>query len=246
MVPSGRWLRPGQRSVSRAPMSFWSGSSALPGRLNRGRRQSTAVTVRPAVLTCVFPGPQQLTATDLAGAGATCQIQARGPRVKPPGGPPSPQVGSVMMRCLRPAPSMTRRWPPTRSACRPAIRFRNVGSPDVRTYIPPLGASENRRCTTSTTAPRPAGYPGHGLIAGCDQGTCAQVLRLTAAQADTSLMPGDADLLAADGLGPDLLRDFVRLGTGYLLIFGRVRPRWRRNLWPARRARTTGRGLWDS
>jgi hypothetical protein len=139
MVPSGRWLRPGQRSVSWAPMSFWSGSSALPGRLNRGRRQSTAVTVRPAVLTCVFPGPQQLTATDLAGAGATCQIQARGPRVRPPGGPPSPQVGSVMMRCLRPAPSMTRRWPPTRSACRPAIRFRNVGSPRCSDVHPAAG-----------------------------------------------------------------------------------------------------------
>jgi hypothetical protein len=46
---------------------------------------------------------------------------------------------------------------------------------------------------------------------------------LTAAQADTSLMPGgDTDLLVADGLGPDLLRDFVRPGTGYLLISGRV------------------------
>ena len=50
-----------------------------------------------------------------------------------------PAVGSVMMRCLRPAPSMTRRWPPTRSACRPAIRFRNVGSPRCSDVHPAAG-----------------------------------------------------------------------------------------------------------
>ena len=32
------------------------------------------------------------------------------------------------VRCLKPAPSMTRRWPRTGSACRPAIRCRNAGS----------------------------------------------------------------------------------------------------------------------
>jgi hypothetical protein len=42
--------------------------------------------------------------------------------------------------------------------------------------------------------------------------------------------PGDTDLPVADGLGPDLLRDFCQAGTSYLLISGRVRPRWRRNL----------------
>ena len=133
------------------------------GAVERGRRQSTSVTVRPAVLRFVPSRSQPLTATDLAEASATCQTQLGGPQVRPPGSPPSPQVGSVTMRCLRPAPSMTRRWPPTGSACRPAIRFRNAGlAQHVRTYIPPLGASENRRGTTSTIAPRPAGHPGHG------------------------------------------------------------------------------------
>ena len=33
----------------------------------------------------------------------------------------------VRMRDLTPAPSMTRRWPRTGSACRPEIRFRNAG-----------------------------------------------------------------------------------------------------------------------
>ena len=37
--------------------------------------------------------------------------------------------------------------------------------PDVRTDLPPLGASQNRRCTTSVAAPRLAGHPGHGLTA---------------------------------------------------------------------------------
>jgi len=138
MVPSGRWSRPGRRSVWWARMNFWSGSSAHPGRLNAGRQQSTSATVRPAVLRRVLSRPRQLTATDLAEAGATCQIQARGPRVKP-ASLPSSQAGSVMVRCLRPAPSMTRRWPPTRSACRPAIRSRNVGSPRCSDVHPAAG-----------------------------------------------------------------------------------------------------------
>ena len=33
---------------------------------------------------------------------------------------------------------------------------RTSARPDVRTHIPPLGASQNRRCTTGTAAPRPA------------------------------------------------------------------------------------------
>jgi hypothetical protein len=192
MVPSGRWSRPGQRSVSWARMNFWSGSSALPGRFEQGPSAEHLCNGAACRADVRLPGPQQLTATDLAGAGATCQIQARGPRVRPPGSLPSPQVGSVMMRCLRPAPSMTRRWPPTCSACRPAIRFRNVGSPRCSDVHPAAGRERESPMHDKHHAPRPAGHSCHGLIAGCDQGTCAQVLRLTAAQADTSLMPNSA------------------------------------------------------
>ena len=39
-------------------------------------------------------------------------------------------------------------------------------SSDVRTHLPPLGASQNRRRTTSIIDPRLAGHPGHGLTAG--------------------------------------------------------------------------------
>jgi len=43
--------------------------------------------------------------------------------------------------------------------------LRTQARPDVRPHIPPLGASENRRCTTSTAMPRLAGQPCHGLTA---------------------------------------------------------------------------------
>ena len=35
--------------------------------------------------------------------------------------------------------------------------------PDVRTHLPPLGASQNRRCTTGIVCPGLAGHPGHGV-----------------------------------------------------------------------------------
>ncbi len=52
---------------------------------------------------------------------------ARRPQVRPPGCRLSPPASRVTMRGLKPAPSMTRRWPRTGSACRPAIRCRNAG-----------------------------------------------------------------------------------------------------------------------
>ena len=97
---------------------------------------------------------------------------ARGPRVRPPGSRPSPQAGSVMMRCLRPAPSMTRRWPPTGSACRPAIRCRNAGSPRCSDAHPAAGRerespmhdkhhrSKTRRAPRSRLNRRPLLHPG--------------------------------------------------------------------------------------
>jgi len=62
------------------------------------------------------------------GAGSAPQARRAPQRVRLPSSRPSPLEGSATMRCLRPAPSMTRRWPRTDSACRPAIRCRNAGS----------------------------------------------------------------------------------------------------------------------
>jgi len=68
-----------------------------------------------------------LTGIALAGASATGQARRGGPQVRPPGCRLSPPTSSETMRYLKPSPSMTRRWPRTSSACRPATRFRNAG-----------------------------------------------------------------------------------------------------------------------
>src|SRR5690348_3704808 len=52
---------------------------------------------------------------------------------------PSPPAGSVTTRRLRPGLSMTRRWPRTGSACRPATRCRNAGSPRCSGVHPAAG-----------------------------------------------------------------------------------------------------------
>jgi hypothetical protein len=109
-----------------ATIDSWSGSSELPERRAAGRRPGTSVMVRPAALRCVLSRPQPLTASIPEGISAARQNQRGGPRVGPPGSRPSPSASSVTMRRLRPAPSMTRRWPRTGSACRPAIRCRNA------------------------------------------------------------------------------------------------------------------------
>ncbi len=138
-VPSGRWSRPGRRPVSWAHTNFWSGSSAPPGRQNVGRRQRTSALVRPAVLRCVLSWPQPLTASAPEGASAARQARRGGPRVRALGSRPSPPAGSVTMRRLRPAPAMTRRWPRTGSACRPATRCQNAGSPRCSGVHPAAG-----------------------------------------------------------------------------------------------------------
>jgi hypothetical protein len=50
----------------------------------------------------------------------------RRPRLRPPGCRLSQPTSSVATRYLKPAPSMTRQWPRTGSACRLAIRFPNA------------------------------------------------------------------------------------------------------------------------
>ena len=132
----------GEGSVQRARWartSFWSGSSAPPGRQTAGRRQRTSALVRPAVLRGVLSRPQLLTASAPEGASAARQARRGGPRVRAPGTRPSPPADSVTMRRPGPALAMTRRWPRTGSACRPATRCRNVGSPRCSGAHPAAG-----------------------------------------------------------------------------------------------------------
>jgi hypothetical protein len=95
--------------------------------------------VRPAGQQRVRSRPQPLTATAPEGASATQQPWHGGPRVRSPRIHPFPPAGSVTMRRLRPAPATTRRWPPTGSACRPATRCRNAGSPRCSGAHPAAG-----------------------------------------------------------------------------------------------------------
>ena len=77
--------------------------------------------------------------TSAAYCAAARQTRRGGPQVRPPGSRLAPPAGSVTMRRLRPALAMTRRWPRTGSACRPATRFRNVGSPRCSDAHPAAG-----------------------------------------------------------------------------------------------------------
>ena len=155
----GRGLAGGQsRGLVR---TLWSGSSAPPGRQTSGRRQSTCAMVRPTVLRRVLSQPWPLTASASEGASPTRQTWRGGPRARPPGGRPSPLAGSVTKRRPGPALSMTRRWRRTGSACRPAIRCRNAGSPRCSGAHPAAGREpgspmhgKHRRPQTRR-APRP-------------------------------------------------------------------------------------------
>jgi hypothetical protein len=140
--------------------SFWSGSSAPPGRQVTGRRPGTSARVRPAVLQRVRTRPQPLTATAPEKASATQQIRRGGPRVRPPRTRPFPPASSMTMRRLRPAQATTRRWPRTGSACRPATRFRNAGSPRCSDAHPAAGREpespmqDRHRLSRTRRAPR--------------------------------------------------------------------------------------------
>jgi hypothetical protein len=115
------------------------GSSAPPGRHTAGRRQSTFALVRPAVPRGVLSRRQPLTATAPEGTSAARQARRGRPRVRLQDSRPSPPADSVTMRRLRPALAMTQRWPRTGSACRPATRFRNVGSSGCSDAHPAAG-----------------------------------------------------------------------------------------------------------
>jgi len=128
-----------RRSVSWARVSFWSGSSAPPGRQTAGCRQRTPALVRPAVLRRVLSRPQSSTANAPEGTSAARQARCGGPRVRPPGSRLRPPADNVTMRRVRPALSMTRRWPRTGSACRPATRSRNAASPRCSGTHPAAG-----------------------------------------------------------------------------------------------------------
>ena len=141
------------------------------GRQTAGRRPCTAAKMRPAAPRCILSPPQPLTASAPGGASAARRTRRGGPRVRSPGNPPSSPAGSVRMRCRRPALSMTRRWPHTGSACRPAARCRNVGWPRCSGAHPAAGRKpespmhdRNRRAQThrapwSRPAPADSGVP---------------------------------------------------------------------------------------
>ena len=86
------------------------------------------------------PGPgRDRTASASEEASATRQTWRGGPQVSPPGSRLRPPAGTVTMRRVRPALSMTRRWPHTSSACRPATRCRNACSPRCSDAHPAAG-----------------------------------------------------------------------------------------------------------
>jgi len=97
------------------------------GAAERGPSAEHRAIARHAVLRLVPSRFGPLTAIAPAAASATRQTRRGGPQVRPPDCRLSPPASSVTVRYLKPAPSMTRRWPRTGSACGPAIRFRNVG-----------------------------------------------------------------------------------------------------------------------
>jgi Protein of unknown function (DUF2637) len=127
-TPSGRWSRPGPRSVSWAPMSCWSGLSARPGQQNTRRRPGISAARRPAALRRVLPRPQPPAPGFPAAPGAALQTGNGSLRLGSPGRG-SPPAGSVTTRCLSLPPSTTRRWPRTGGAPRPAIRCPNASWP---------------------------------------------------------------------------------------------------------------------
>jgi len=131
--------------------------------------------VRPAVLRYVLSRPQPLPASAPQGTSATRQTRCGGPRVRPPGSRLSPPADSVTMRRLGPALAMTRRWPRTGSACRPAIRCRNAGSPRCSGAHPAAG--------------REPGSPMHGRHRR-SQTRRAPRSRLTGKQRPPAVSPG--------------------------------------------------------
>ena len=158
---------------------FWSGSSAPPGRQHANRRQSTSTLARPAVPRRVLARPQPLMASASEGASAARQTR----RVRPPGSRPSPPPDSVTLRRLRPALSMTRRWPRTGSACKPEIRCRNAGSPRCSDAHPAAGRepespmqdkqrrSQTRRAPWSRPSRRTRAFRRASLTRGCPPGS---------------------------------------------------------------------------
>ena len=111
----------------------------LCGAADRGPSAGHLCTGAASVLRRVLSRPQPPAASASEGASVTRQAWRGGPRVRPPGRRLAPPTGSVTMRRVRPALSMTRRWPRTGSACRPATRCRNAGSPRCSGAPPAAG-----------------------------------------------------------------------------------------------------------
>ena len=155
----------------------------LRGGSTRAVGRAPPATVRPAALRRVPSRPQPLTASAPPGPSAARQDRRGGPRVRPPGTRPSPPAGSVTLGCWRPAPSMTRRWPRTGSASRPATRCRNAGSPRCSDAHPaagrepesPMHDRHRRSQTRHHPDNRPAGSQHDAVAHGGSLHGCAEV-----------------------------------------------------------------------
>ena len=130
---STRMIREDVRFVPQG-MSSWSGSSARPEQQNTSRGSGTSATPRHVLL-----GPQLTAPSSAAGASGARQIRNGSLRLRPPGRRPSTPAGGVTRRYLRPAPSMTLRWPRTAAAPKPVIRCPNASWPRCSDAPPAAG-----------------------------------------------------------------------------------------------------------
>src|SRR6185312_8136510 len=83
--------------------------------------------------------------------------------------------------------------------------------PDVRTHIPPLGASQNRRGTTSVGAPRLAEHPSHGSPVGRDRPPSLRNAIVTA-PGGSGIWPGSQPEAIRVNLDPTRVKGLVWLG----------------------------------
>jgi uncharacterized protein DUF2637 len=165
--PVGAVVAAWPRPVSRVPISSWSGSSARPGRQDTGRRPGPWAWPQPATPRRVLPRPQPPAPGSPAGASAAYQTRNSSLRLGLPGRRPSPPAGSMARHHLRPASSMTPRWPRTASAPKPVIRFPNASWPRCSDARPAAGrAPESQKHGRYRSLTR-GSWSGHDRFDAC-------------------------------------------------------------------------------
>ena len=163
-VWSGRWSRPGRRSVSWARTNFLVWLIRTCGAADRGpsaAHRCTGVACRAARR----PVPASAVGGERP---AGSERGTSGPAWRPAGQGAGQSPISASGQRDDEAPGASAGNDAAVAAYRLSVQAGNPLSerrlaPDVRAHIPPLGASQNRRCTASIAAPGLVGYPGHGL-----------------------------------------------------------------------------------